>query len=759
MDEDILYRNYLKDVFEPVDEYYYLNLETKEVVPEYMSIVRIDEATLDYVYHYGVLQDIEGNLITEDEVIKVCDCSKGIITYQKPGYIIVMKNLITGEKIYESEYYSLVLDSRDGYNILMIYLGNKDNVYEYAIINPRGEKVFSTKSASKISYSLDIVDDYIRLYQKKKSYIDYKEKIVLAKGYKPKKSSKICSIDVSDYSLELDRLLDRFKLAEEVKKIIKRHFDESNRNAYLRYNDTFLEVLLTGKGDERAFIATWDGNILYNDKIEYFYRWRIESEFNDELIMIPSSLDIHNNISYYDTKGNLISRFVNVSDWVHVDKNIADLYKLGKITNLYEEKEPSGGRWKLSFKIDGKAYETYGEFKCNRLKVRDEKGLIGFIDENGLIGFIDGNGKIIAEPQYYEADDFYYGTAQVKWQDSNSKHIEMINTDGEVLTKNDNDKRKEFDHFYSGIFKMPYILPFPKQLEYTNYKEAKDFWGNDVYYYYDIRDSALRMSKYEPIRQYENYLVYLVKKAIFSESGYYVMDKRTNEKTFLGPLGANTRFCDDYFVIADITYYPLDELINLGHYSLAYKKLKPGVRLVSKEEFIKEKKMASLREDPREKWSLEKRLDFERKKAELIREQKELEALEQQRDLLLAKIKELENKERQLHLLHSLTVPSDFYVELNGYKVINPKYIRELTDYDLLTYDFSNFSLKGVNFKDTNAAINPQKVYNKDISGADLSDVTLLSYDLRDVNIDGTTFTNEFVQTYQESVLKLKRNK
>ena len=78
-----------------------------------MSVVRIDEATLDYVYHYDILQDIEGNLITEDEVTRVFDCSKGIITYQKPGYVVVMKNLITGEKIYESDYYSLVLASKD----------------------------------------------------------------------------------------------------------------------------------------------------------------------------------------------------------------------------------------------------------------------------------------------------------------------------------------------------------------------------------------------------------------------------------------------------------------------------------------------------------------------------------------------------------------------------------------------------------------------------------------------------------------------
>lgn len=746
-EEDSKYEKYLEKVFEAKDDYYYINLETKEVIPEHMSVVRIDEATLDYVYHYDILQDIEGNLITEDEVTRVFDCSKGIITYQKPGYVVVMKNLITGEKIYESDYYSLVLASKDGYNLLRTYLGNNE-YYEYVLINPRGEKVFKTKSL-EISYSIDNFDGFIRLYQKGKDYIDFKEKMVLARGYKLKKSSRIYSVEECEYTKEVEGLLDKFKISKEIKIFVKRYLEIKNRMVHLRYNDMFLEVLLTGKDEERAIIATLEGKILYNDRIEYFYLWRIESEFNDEIIMIPSSLDIHNNISYYDAHGSLISRFFNVSGSLWVDKTLANLYKLGKITNLGKEKSYSG-RGKLSFKVGERILKTQYEFKDNRLKVTDEKGLFGFIDDNG---------EVVIEPQYYEADNFYYGTAKVKRKNNNEEYIEVIDINGEVLSKDDDTKRKEFNRYYSGTFKMPYTLSFSKQLEYTNYKEAKDFWKNDVYYYYDIRDSRLLMSKYELVRQYENYLVYLVKKTYFSEKGYYVVDKRTGEKTFLGPLGVNTRFCDEYFVVDDITYYPKDELINLGHFNLFYRQLKKGIRLVSKDEYLKNRIITLEGGDSKEKKREEEKALLERQRADLLRKKKENAALEQEKANLLAKIKEVEAKQHHLHILHSLAVPGDFYVELNGYKVINPKYIKELKDYDLLTYDFSNFSLKGVNFKGTNAAINPQNVYNKDISGADLSDVTLLSYDFRDVNMEETTFTNEFVQMYQESVLKLKKKK
>ena len=749
-EEDNKYEKYLDSVFEAKDDYYYINLETKEVVPEHMSIVRIDEATLDYVYHYDILQDVKGELITEDDVIRVCDCSKGIIAYKKVNSLVVIKNLLTKEKLYESEYYADVLASKDGYNLVMVYLGNDNKVFEYTLINPRGKKVFSTTSSEKITYYLDDLGGFIRLYQKGKTYIDFVEKMVLADGYIHKKSSKIYSVERCEYTEDIEDLLSEFQISEDIKKLVKKHLEIDERMIHLRYNVSFLEIFLTGGPEERAIITTSKGKILYNDEIKYFYLWRIESEFNDEMIMIPSSLDIHNNISYYDADGNLVSRFLNVSGYIRVDKTLANLYKSGKITDLHKEESRSGRSERLCFKIGDKTYRTSREFVCNCLKVRDEKGSFGFIDENG---------KVIAEPQYYEADDFYYGNAQVKWESHNLKHIEGIDTRGEVLSKEDKTRDHEFIKHYKGSFEQPYTLPFSKQLEYTNYKEAKDFWGNEVYYYYDVRDSSLLMSKYRPIRQYENYLVYLVERTFFKEIGYYVVDKKTKEKTFLGGINANTYFGDDYFVVDDITYYPLDKLINLGHYSLAYKKIKPGVRLVSKEEYLKNSKISLEREGSEEKNKTDERALLERQRADLLRRKRENAALEQEKATLLAQVKALETKQRHLHIPHSLAVPGDFYVELNGYKVINPKYIRELTDYDLLTYDFSNFSLKGVNFKDTNAAINPQKVYNKDISGADLSDVTLLSYDLRDVNIDGTTFTNEFVQTYQESVLKLKRNK
>lgn len=82
LDEDILYRNYLKDVFEPVDEYYYFNPETKEVVPEYMSSNRVSQTSLDYVYNYTDFMNIKGEVLSNEMVTKVYGESKGLICYQ-----------------------------------------------------------------------------------------------------------------------------------------------------------------------------------------------------------------------------------------------------------------------------------------------------------------------------------------------------------------------------------------------------------------------------------------------------------------------------------------------------------------------------------------------------------------------------------------------------------------------------------------------------------------------------------------------------
>ena len=96
-------------------------------------------------------------------------------------------------------------------------------------------------------------------------------------------------------------------------------------------------------------------------------------------------------------------------------------------------------------------------------------------------------------------------------------------------------------------------------------------------------------------------------------------------------------------------------------------------------------------------------------------------------------------------------------IEENGIKYISKKYVNYLKLFDLLTFDFSGFDVSNLDFTGTNASINPQTVYNKDMSNGNYSDVTFITYDFSEVDITNATFNNDFVTCYQESKLKRKK--
>lgn len=570
-------------------------------------------------------------------------------------------------------------------------------------------------------------------------------------GYEEKKESRIRRVFDNSFTKEIKDITEKYNLPEELKKRLNKYDLPYSAKIKVRYNSSFLEIFLVGKLENRYTVVTRSGKVIYDRKISsLIINTEVVALFNDEKVYIPKILSRNEEVFYFDKDGKKISHFVNVNDWLKMDKTFYKVYQDGVLKNFQAKSSSFYNGVPVSFEINGKRYFTSNRYHCNRLLIRDEKGLYGYLDEFG--GFA-------VWPEFLEAYDFVDGIASVKKRGVDGYYGCRINTDGELLSKNECEILTQMNKRYARPYKLIDVFGPLKQIYAIYYQEKSDFFGRDIYFYYDFKDNEIKKSKYELVMQYENYLVCLVKKSFTYQSGYYVMDKRTKKMKYLGSLGTSMWFYEDYFVVEGITYYPADELINLGHFNLFYRQLKKGIRLVSKDEYLKNRIITLEEEDSKEKKREEEKALLESQRADLLRKKKENAALEQEKATLLAKIKEVEAKQHNLHILHSLAVPGDFYVELNGYKVINPKCIKELKDYDLLTYDFSNFSLKGVNFKGTNAAINPQNVYNKDISGADLSDVTLLSYDFRDVNMEETTFTNEFVQMYQESVLKLKKKK
>lgn len=743
LNKDMEYKKYLDSVFEKTDEYYYINLETKEVTPSYMSTNGIDGCSLNYIFKDNILRNIQGDPIIETEVDSVYNSSSGIFACGT-GSIIHLFNGIIGKEIYKSPNSAIILTSYKGYNLLEISTSDS-SVYEYALINPLGEKVFSTKRKDDVRFKLFEQEDHLMLRGDYSLILLYADKIILPEG-KLRNDSPIRSIKSHYCTSEIVNLLNCFQIPKDVQEQIIFKYLGLKPNIRIRYNASFLEIFYEDICGKRVIVATRNGKILYNDLADYIFIKRVETIFNDETIMIPSSLDKKNDLVYYDKEGHELSRFINVEGFVKVDKIIANLYKLGKLTELRQDYTHTGSRGFLHFKINDKFYRTESYYSCGRLKIMDET--------TSLFGYLDGFGNILIEPQYNSASDFYYGTAEV--MTSFTKYKSVISTNGESLSYLDEEQRKKFNNHYRGFFEKIYNLPVSQQLAYLFYQETENFLGGSVYYYYDIKTCELKKSKYEPVRQYQNYLI-CIHYGLFPKSGYYALDKRTDKKTFLGYLGSYTYFDDDYFVVNDTTYYPLDELINLGHFSLLYRKLKDGIKLLSQKEYLRSQKLGQLKEKLDEKSPKEMNAVLEKERVELLRIKKEYMKLEEEKALLQNKIKELEARQRKLHIKHILPLPADFFLLTSDFKYINPHYLKDLRDYDLMMADFTDCMLRNINLSGTNAIIDPQKVYEKDLSNSNLSEVTLINYDFQGVRIENTIFTDDFAKVYQEDAIKLKR--
>lgn len=750
LDEDILYRNYLKDVFEPVDEYYYLNLETKEVVPEYMSSNRVSQTSLDYVYNYTDLMNIKGEVLSNEMVTKVYGESKGLICYQSGDKIFII-NLKTEQKIYSRESSRLVT-SLEGYHLIETWYGDTASSYEYSLVNPLGEVVFKDSSKDRKEFRLENNRGLIEVSLKNFDGVLYKEEMRLPLGYEEKKESRIRRVFDNSFTKEIKDITEKYNLPEELKKRLNKYDLPYSAKIKVRYNSFFLEIFLVGKLENRYTLVTRSGKVIYDHKISsLIINTGVVALFNDEKVYIPKILSRNEEVFYFDKDGKKISHFVNVNDWLKMDKTFYKVYQDGVLKNFQAKSSSFYNGVPVSFEINGKRYFTSNRYHCNRLLIRDEKGLYGYLDEFG--GFA-------VWPEFLKAYDFVDGIASVKKRGVDGYYGCRINTDGELLSKNECEILTQMNKRYARPYKLIDVFGPLKQIYAIYYQEKGDFFGRDIYFYYDFKDNEIKKSKYELVMQYENYLVCLVKKSFPYQSGYYVMDKRTKKMKYLGSLGTSMGFYEDYFVVEGITYYPADELINLGNFNLTNRILKDGVKLVSQEKFIKtndlnedmQKTFAEMMLEDRRKAREKERAELNLRKLEYQRLQEEKEKLDRQKQVVT-------DKQRHLHIKHMMSVPDDFYIKEKGYYRIAPKYLDSLIDYDLLTVDFTNYLVKGVDFKGTNAAIDPQKVYKKDLSGADLSDVTLLNYDFHGVNIEGTTFTNEFAQTYQEKSLKLTKNK
>ena len=108
---------------------------------------------------------------------------------------------------------------------------------------------------------------------------------------------------------------------------------------------------------------------------------------------------------------------------------------------------------------------------------------------------------------------------------------------------------------------------------------------------------------------------------------------------------------------------------------------------------------------------------------------------------LLAELDEL-NREYAVDA-ENIPIDSDILlIHVGDHMEINPLFLRSLGSIDLGFVSFKNVKVSGVDFSNTNAHINPQEVYNKDMSNSHFRGLNFTISDFTGVDITNSDFTD-----------------
>ncbi len=95
-------------------------------------------------------------------------------------------------------------------------------------------------------------------------------------------------------------------------------------------------------------------------------------------------------------------------------------------------------------------------------------------------------------------------------------------------------------------------------------------------------------------------------------------------------------------------------------------------------------------------------------------------------------------------LLSKIRIPPEtIIIKVDDHFEFNPEYIPFLKFIDLSLVSTDNLKVSGLDFSKTNLRIDPQKVYNRDLSGCTLSDDNVVFKSFKNVNLKGSNLEQE----------------
>ena len=370
--------------------------------------------------------------------------------------------------------------------------------------------------------------------------------------------------------------------------------------------------------------------------------------------------------------------------------------------------------------------------------------------------YIDTSGNLISENWFYAGDNFINGLAKVRF----SNKWGIIDTKGNIVGKTVNDYdelylTEDFVRFSKNDFRC-------RTINLGKYDSNKTTFG----YQCNAPGDTFKV-KYEPIRIYGTRYVLCLDKC-----NLYLYERDVNLYKQIGTV-YNIRF-NDCFIFVDNKYYAdgyfiyfmhNNEMIDISKYceerdinikNISIEHIKQNISIISKDDFLyhnedeirelvkREREEDKKREEEENKKREQEKLKelksaSEREKASMISKKKE--ALQQIKKSLEV-LDELENKTQSYNKIQI----SNLFIDVSNHREINPIFldINMLKYIDLSLVSFKNVKISGIDFRGCNISLNPQEVYNKDLSGCNFEGIHIEPFmNFSGVDIRGARFSDD----------------
>ena len=416
--------------------------------------------------------------------------------------------------------------------------------------------------------------------------------------------------------------------------------------------------------------------------------------------------------------------------------------------------------------------KTYYYIGKDGKPINDDKYLLAYPFVNGIAriykdssyNYINSDGKLISETWFDYASDFITADGSLALVEKDGK-INYVTTDGKLLFN---------DFIKKGDIKINQVNSSFTEVIYTDeYNESHTLLKCDSYLdgyevtedkrIYKVTDKIFNTSFYVPYKpiaiygEYGRYTLCLDKDTVYLYDHRASFSKRIGkgavklgnintieyDKNFIYDKESNTMYLMYGKYMVDITKYYEDKLLCKSEISI-----NDGVFFFDeqlkqdqeKKEVKDETSMKALRE-------IQEAVNGLEQDAKIVEHDETVAQSNlpfEREELLVDKMRQLDSYEKENGMLNKINVDNIFYVRDHHLEIV-PSCLKDntLRRIDLSKESFNNVKVSGIDFRGCNVYINPQKVYNHDLSNSNFEGIYFpVSADFTDVNVCGSKFTN-----------------